>query len=116
MLLEGIFVFVAAFLVSAFAGLAALLRSPSPLTIRSAVTSFLNCGSMGLAVSLVWYSQFKDNPYVLVGMCGMAGLGGLATVEWLVESLKKFGLLGKVAEFGSVPPKKGEDEEKRGSS
>jgi hypothetical protein len=69
-------VFASAFLVSAFAGLAALLRSDSKINVKSIFSALLNSGCLGLAISLCWYSKFSDNIFSLVGICLLAGLGG----------------------------------------
>lgn len=83
-------VFAAAFLLSGFAGLAALLRLGRAVTWWAALTYFLNCGLLGLGLGLLWYAQFRDNVYALVGLCVLAGLGGMATLEVVVGKIRKW--------------------------
>lgn len=84
-----ILILVSAFLISACAGLASLLRSGSPLGGMRILSATLNSGLLGLGICLVWYSRFQDNLYFLVGVCVMAGLGGMATVEYTLAALRK---------------------------
>jgi hypothetical protein len=78
-------VFMSAFAVSAFAGLAALLRSGSKLGWIPVCNALLNSGFLGLGISLLWYTQFKDDLYFLVGVCVLAGLGGMTTVDLVLQ-------------------------------
>ncbi len=89
---SSLWVFASAFLVSAFAGLAALLRSGHKLCVVKIVSSLLNSGLLGLGISLLWYTKFQDNLYFLVGMCVLAGLGGMTTVDFVVMLYRKSGL------------------------
>lgn len=82
--------FATAFGVSALGGLAALLRSPQKLTRKSVATYTLNTGAVGLAIALIWYTQFRDNLPLLVGLCVVAGLSGMASVDFLLEAAKRF--------------------------
>lgn len=80
--------FVYVFFLSGLAGLAALLRSKSQLNAVAVATSILNCGLIGLAISLLWYLHYKDNLYGLIGICIVAGLGGLPVVEFVIDLFK----------------------------
>jgi hypothetical protein len=99
---EQLYIFASAFAVSALAGLASLLRSDKPVTWKSATSHASNCGILGLGISLLWYSEFKDNAQFLVGLCVLAGLGGMATVELFVE-------LGRKLASSFLPPNKREE-------
>ncbi len=88
--LSPIGVFVASFGVSAFAGLAALLRSGVPLNWKVASTSLLNSGCLGLGIALVWYNAYQDNIYFLVGVCLLSGLGGMTTIEFVLDAVRRF--------------------------
>jgi CHASE2 domain-containing sensor protein len=82
-------VFVASFAVSAFAGVAALLREQTPLRAVLVVSASLNSGMLGLGVSLLWYAQFRENVYSLVGICVILGLTGNRALEWVFGVVKK---------------------------
>lgn len=94
-------VFVFAFSLSAFAGIASLIRTGEKRKItRIAVfSSFLNSGLLGLCISLLWYTQYRENTEALVGMCIIAGLGGNKSIEYVVkvfrEKIGKEGSSGK---------------------
>ncbi len=82
--------FATAFGVSGLGGLAALLRSSQKVTRKSVATYTLNTGAVGLAIALIWYTQFRDNLQLLVGLCVVAGLSGMASVDFLLEATKRF--------------------------
>lgn len=82
-------VFVSAFGLSGFAGLASLLRSGSKLDVTTICTHFLNSGMLGLGISLLWYTKYKENVYFLVGVCLVSGLGGMTMVDFVVTGLRK---------------------------
>jgi len=106
-------VFLASFGVSALAGLAALLRSGKPLTILGLLSAILNSGLLGLGICLLWFTKFQDNIYFLVGVCVMAGLGGMTTIDFALTALRKGGFSIKLGEDGRVElPDNGEKNEK----
>lgn len=81
--------FFSAFGVSACAGLAALLRSGNRLSKVAILSSLLNSGLLGLGISLLWYVKFADDPYFLVGVCVLAGLGGMTTVDFVLRAIRR---------------------------
>jgi hypothetical protein len=85
-------VFILAFSISALAGLAALLRSSTQLSKLRVSSSSLNSGLLGLAISLLWYTQYQDNLYFLIGVCLVAGLSGMTSMEFLFDFIKKNGI------------------------
>lgn len=87
-------VFISAFGVSAFAGLAALLRPGHAVSSLAAIGSLLYSGLMGLAISLIWYKYFcaQDNVYMLIGICVLAGLGGSSLTDLLLYVLTRGGV------------------------
>ena len=85
-------VFISAFGVSSFAGLAALLRAGKQVNYVSIISSLLNSGFMGLAIALLWYTKFQDNIYFLIGVCILCGLGGSSLVDFMIEAIKGGGL------------------------
>ena len=69
-----------------------LLRTGQPPKFWPAVSAFLNSGLLGLAISMVWYAPDREHAYLLVGLCVLAGLGGMTAVDFLVEAFKKGGI------------------------
>lgn len=80
-----IWVFISAFGVSAFAGVATYLRFSRKMTWVGALTAILNAGCTGLAVSLIWYQHFRksENVYGLIGFCVLAGMGGSVFTDFV---------------------------------
>lgn len=113
---DALMVFGCAFFVSAFAGLAALLRSTTALTWKSAATAISNSGVLGLGISLLWYAKFQDNIYALIGVCVIAGLGGMTTIDFVLNSIRKGGFSVKLGQNGDmdVSGVKLENEKKEG--
>lgn len=95
-------VFAASFCLSGFAGLAALLRSGKPLNLLNVFSSLLNSGLLGLAMAMVWYMRFQENIYFLVGVCVLAGLGGMTTVDLVLTAIRKGGFSIQMGKDGSV--------------
>jgi uncharacterized membrane-anchored protein len=87
-----IWVFISAFGVSSFAGLAALLRAGKEVNWISVASSVLNSGLFGLAIALLWYVKFQDNIYFLIGICILAGLGGATLVDFFIQAFKQGGI------------------------
>jgi hypothetical protein len=87
-----LYVFISAFGVSSFAGLAALLRAGKQVNTVAILSAVLNSGMLGLAIALVWYKKFQDNIYFLIGVCVLAGLGGATLVDFMVAAFKSGGV------------------------
>lgn len=87
-------VFVAAFGVAAFAGLATLLRFSRKLSKLAVVSSMLNAGFLGLAISLIWYQNYREaaNIHGLIGICVLAGMGGSTITDILISLLSGAGI------------------------
>lgn len=87
-------VFAAAFGVSAFAGLATLLRFSRKLSKLAVVSSMLNSGFLGLAISLIWYQNYREaaNVHGLIGICVLAGMGGSTITDVLISLLAGAGI------------------------
>ena len=86
-------VFAAASAISSFGGLAALLRSNKPLTFRAVASAIVYSAIMGLVISLVWYNYIdKGNPYLLLGISGLAGIGGVSVLDFVFQLLRKGGV------------------------
>jgi hypothetical protein len=87
-------VFIASFGVSAFAGLATLLRFSTKLSKLAVVSSMLNSGFLGLAISLIWYRNFSQdsNIHGLIGICVLAGMGGSTLTDVIISLLSGTGI------------------------
>lgn len=92
--LEPIRVFISAFGIASVGGLAALLRSNKPITWRTVLSATLYSGMFGLVIALLWYNYFdgQGNIYFLLGVSGLAGIGGTTVLDFLITTLKKGGI------------------------
>jgi hypothetical protein len=86
--------FFGAFGVSAFAGLATLLRFAKKLSKLAVVSAMLNAGFLGLAIALLWYRNYRDaeNVHGLIGICVLAGMGGGTITDILISLLSGAGI------------------------
>lgn len=89
---ESLRLIAATFCTSSFAGLAALLRSGRRLTLVAIVSSMLNSGLLGMILFLVGYQKYQGNPYLLVGISILAGLGGMTIIDFAIQVIEKGGL------------------------
>lgn len=89
-----IWVFLSAFGVSAFAGLATYLRFSRKMSGMSLFSAMLNAGCLGLAISLLWYQHYRnsENVYGLIGICVLAGMGGSTVTDLAWSILSGAGL------------------------
>jgi hypothetical protein len=87
-------VFLSAFVLSSFGGLAALLRSNQEVTLRAVLSALMYSGGLGVVIALLLFNTFegKGNIYVLLGISGLAGMGGMTLVDFIVQVLKKGGV------------------------
>lgn len=87
-------VFAASFGVSAFAGLATLLRFSRKLSKLAVTSAMLNSGFMGLAIALIWYQNYREaaNIHGLIGICVLAGMGGSTLTDVLISFLSGAGI------------------------
>lgn len=93
-LILSVSVFVSAFGVSAFAGLAALLRFSKKISKLAIFSSMLNAGLLGLAIALIWYQNYREaaNIHGLIGICVLAGMGGSTITDVLISILSGAGI------------------------
>lgn len=89
--LSPITLFTTAFVISALAGVAALLRSTKELTVRMVVSAILNSGALGLGLALLLFTYFKENTWFLLGLCILAGLGGMTVLGFVLWLFKQGG-------------------------
>ena len=87
-------VLLSCFSISSLGGLAALLRSGKPLHWRTIISALLYSGVVGLVIGLVWYRYFsgQDNIYFLIGVSGLAGLGGTTLLDFVVQAISRGGI------------------------
>lgn len=86
MVKDPLWVFLWCFSVAAVAGLAQLLHSGQPLTVRSVLSATLHSGMSGMIVGLLWFNFFTtENIYFLVGLSGLAGIAGSSAIEFLCQ-------------------------------
>jgi hypothetical protein len=93
--LHSLTVFASAFGVSAFAGLATLLRfSRRQVSKISVFSAMLNAGFLGLAIALIWYQNYRkaENIHGLIGICVLAGMGGSTLTDLLISLLAGAGI------------------------
>lgn len=80
----------AIFVVCSLGGLASLLRSDKPITVRLVMSALLNSGLIGLVIALVWWNSYKDtNLYFLTGVSLLAGMGGATAIDFLYQFAAK---------------------------
>lgn len=87
-------IFSASFGCAAFAGLATLLRFAHKLTKLKIISTMLNAGFLGLAISLLWFRQFQEseNIYGLIGICVLSGMGGSTLTDAVISLLGAGGI------------------------
>lgn len=87
-------VLMASFTISSLGGLAALLRSHKDLSLRAVCAAMLYSGMMGIIIALLWYNVFSDksNLYFLLGVSGLAGIGGTTVVDFIIQTIKNGGI------------------------
>lgn len=92
--LVSISVFLGAFGVAAFAGLATLLRFAKKISKLAVCSAMLNAGFLGLAIALIWYRNYRDadNVHGLIGICVLAGMGGSTLTDILISLLSGAGI------------------------
>ena len=69
--------------------MAALLRTNESLSVKSLLKAVLNSGLLGLGVSLLWIQVYEENPFFLVGICLLTGLGGAPTLDFVLEVARR---------------------------
>lgn len=87
-------VLLSCFSISSLGGLAALLRSGKPLDWRSVLSATLYSGCVGLTIGLVWFQYFNEqgNIEFLIGVSGLAGIGGTTVLDFCVQAMSRGGI------------------------
>lgn len=91
--LDPLTLFITAAVVGALAGVAALLRSSRDITWRVLLSAALNAGALGAGMAMLLFTYFKDNTWFLLGLCLLAGLGGMTLLGFLLAIIKKGGMI-----------------------
>lgn len=89
--IEPIALFISAFVLSAVAGFAALLRQRGEITWRLLLSSVLNSGVLGLMMAFLLFSYFRESVWFLLGLCVLAGFGGMTLVGFVLFLVKQGG-------------------------
>ena len=104
--------FLASFAVSSACGLATKLRNGNHVGLRELAVAGFYSGCVGLVISLIWYNNWgPTNPYFLIGVSGLAGLGGVSLADLLVQFMAKGGVLIKIQPHEVSPPLGGDGDE-----
>ena len=82
-------VFISCFSLSALCGFFTHLRGPKALTIREVTAVTFYSGLVGLIIGLIWLKYFPGNLYFLIGVSGLAGLGGSTMTAAIVRRIQK---------------------------
>lgn len=104
-------VLAACFALSSTGGLAALLRSGRRLDWRIVASAMLYSGLTGLVIGLVWYNYFdgRQNIFFLLGVSGLAGLGGTTLIDLLLQVFTNGGVTIEIAPKGKKPKRRAAD-------
>lgn len=97
--LEGL-IFLWAFLISSTSGFGWALRRNEPLTLRFTLSAILNCGMLGLIIALLFKHYWPERQYLLLACSGLAGIGGITTVQWSATLFRKIVLTVLEQKFG----------------
>lgn len=88
-------VLLSCFSLASFGGLAQLLRSGYRLRWRNVIAALLYSGLCGLIIGLLWFHHFggsrHDNHYFLIGVSGLAGVGGVSFLDFVAQIMSKQG-------------------------
>jgi hypothetical protein len=87
-------VLASSFAISSVGGLAALLRSNQPLTVRAVVACILYCGMLGFIIGALWMKEYglAGDPYFILAVSGLAGIGGVSVVDLVIIAAKRSGI------------------------
>jgi len=115
---EPLWVFLTAFGISSFGGIAARLRAKEPVNLKSLVAAFLFSGFIGLLICLALYNYYdgQDNIPLLLAISGLAGIGGANVLDLLMLFLGgklKFTIIATPTPDISAEPDKKKSKEKK---
>jgi len=81
-----------AFALSSIAGLAAMLRAhpaSERIPVRNYAIAILGSGAAGVIVFLLAFSRLHDDLFLLIGISGLAGVGGVTVIDFIIQSIIK---------------------------
>lgn len=74
--------FASATVIGSFAGITRLLNSNQKITSRTAVAATMHSGVAALIIALLWHNTYGEtNPFFLLGICGLAGIGAVNILD-----------------------------------
>tara|TARA_R110000803_G_C11962283_1_gene318872 strand:+ start:739 stop:1131 length:393 start_codon:yes stop_codon:yes gene_type:complete len=79
-----------AFAVSAFGGMASSMRE-KPTEPLAILRVGFNTAIMGCCLSMVGYKWTSEDPsaaWLVIGVCGILSMGGVASINWVLDRLK----------------------------
>jgi hypothetical protein len=83
---------VTAFIAAGLAGVAALLRTSTKLTVRTVLSALLNAGALGAGLAMLLFTWLGDNTWFLIGLCMLAGLGGMTALGFVLAVIRQGGV------------------------
>ena len=86
--LNPLWLFILAFMIAALAGVATVIRTVERITVRVVTTAILNSGALGLSIALILFTWCKDNTWFLLGLCLLAGLGGMTALGFVLMMVR----------------------------
>jgi ABC-type Fe3+-siderophore transport system permease subunit len=91
---------------------AAKLRKGDVVTLRECAVAGLYSACVGLVIGLIWYNYWGPaNPYFLIGVSGLAGLGGVSLADVIVQLMARGGVKIVVQPHEVAPPLGGDEDE-----
>ena len=86
-------VLLSCFTISSLGGFFSYLRSDNKFRLRDAVAITFYTGLVGLVIGLLWFTWFApDNLFFLIGVSGLAGLGGSTAIDIVLKLIKSGGI------------------------
>ena len=83
-------VFISCFTIASLAGFFTHLRGSKPLRLREVLSVTFYTGLFGLVIGLMWHNYFAPgNLYFLIGISGLAGLGGTTMLNTIIKAVQK---------------------------
>lgn len=81
-----------AFIISACGGVAALLHSGQPMTVRQFAATTAYSGMMGFAVAALMVTQYGKEPWGLFGLVAILGMSGVKAIDLLLFAWSRLGI------------------------
>lgn len=81
-----------AFVIAAIGGLAALLHSGQPITVRQFAATTAYSGMMGFAVAALMVTQYGKEPWGLFGLVAILGMSGVKAIDLVLFAWRRLGI------------------------